>query len=71
MWTYYKQDYPNGVWLLFRENAAGQQEIFHRQKGWRADNELSLRRQSGDVDEGDVIAEAYVLALIASLAART
>ena len=69
MWTYYKQVYPNGVWLLFRENAARQQEIFHRQKGWRPDNELSLRRQQGDVDEDDVISEAEALALIAALSA--
>jgi hypothetical protein len=69
MWTYYKQVYANGVWLLFREDAARHQEIFHRQKGWRPDNELSRRRQQGDVDEGDIISETEAQALIASLPA--
>jgi hypothetical protein len=68
MWTYYKQVYPNGVWILFREDESGSQQIFHRQKGWRADNELSLRRGKGEVDEADIIAEADALVLIAAVA---
>lgn len=67
MWTYYKQDFPNGVWSLFREDERHHEEIFHRQKGWQPSDELSERKAGGDVDREDIITEQEAEALISSL----
>lgn len=67
MWTYYKQTYPNGVVLLFREDERHHQEVFHRREGWKTSNELSVRRAKGDIDSEDVISEQEAEALIRSL----
>jgi hypothetical protein len=67
MWTYYKQDFPNGVWSLFREDERRNQEIFHRQKGWQPSDELSERRAVGDVDRDDIIPEEQAETLIRGL----
>lgn len=64
MWTYSRQDFPNGVWSLFREDEHGNQEIFHRQLGWQRSDELSKRRAAGDVDHDDVISEEQAHRLI-------
>src|SRR5689334_18681776 len=67
MWTYYKQDFPNGVWSLFREDEQHRQEIFHRKKGWQPSDELFERKAAGDVDRDDVISEAEADALVRSI----
>ena len=68
MWTYYKQDFPNGTWSLLREDERHNEEIFHRQHGWRSSDELSERKAAGEVDRDDIITEDEAEALIASLA---
>jgi hypothetical protein len=69
MWTYYKQDFPNGVWSLFREDDRRNQEIFHRKNGWQASDELSERRAAGEIDRDDIISEAEAEVLIRALGA--
>jgi hypothetical protein len=68
VWTYYKQIYPSGTWVLFREDDARHQEVFHRQNGWQPSSQLWQRRRKGDIDANDRIGEAEALALIRSLA---
>jgi hypothetical protein len=66
-WTYYQQIYPNGIWLLFREDEHRQQ-IFHFQDGWQPTDELLYRRAHGEIDSSDIIEEQKVEDLIRSLA---
>jgi hypothetical protein len=67
MWTYYKQIYPHGEWCLFRQDDQRCQEIFHRQNGWTASNELFLRQSKGQVDVDDIVGEEEALATIQSI----
>ena len=69
MWSYYKQQHASGNWSLFREDEQRRQQIYHRQKGWRDDNELFVRCSKGEVDEDDRISELEALGLIRSLPA--
>ena len=66
-WTYYRQVYPNGVWLLFREAEDRLSELFNREDGWVQDPELEFRKMHGEVDSQDIITEAQAQALIDSL----
>jgi hypothetical protein len=66
-WTYYKQDRHNGVWSLFREDAEGHQEIFHRKNGWQRSDELWRRRNAGEVGQDDIISEEQAEAVIRAL----
>lgn len=67
MWTYYKQTYVNGVWLLFRRNDTRYQEAYRFKEGWAKSNELFLRESKGDIDENDRISEADAFGLIRSI----
>ena len=65
-WTYYRQTYPNSVWMLFRDDGLGRQETFHRTDGWHGTNQLFERRRKEEVDD-DIIGKEEAKATIASL----
>ncbi|WAK02100.1 hypothetical protein [Methylobacter sp. YRD-M1] len=67
MWTYYKQDYPRGEWVIFREDNYTNPQVYHRQKGWMPDAELLLELRRGIIDEHDIISEEEAFRLIGSL----
>ena len=69
MWTYYRQDFPNGVFSLLREDERHNEEIFHRKAGWQLSDELSKRKAMGDVDQDDIVTAQEAEALIGSLGA--
>jgi len=67
MWTYYKEDFPNGDWSMFREDANRRQEIFNHKTGWQPSNELTERRRAGEVGRDDIISAEEAEALIRAL----
>ena len=69
MWTYYRQDYPNGFWFLFREDEGRHEQVYHRQDGWMKTNELMLREAKGEITEGDRVSEQEAFDLIRSIGA--
>lgn len=66
-WTYYCQDYGAGAWLLFREAAGQEDEVYRRGHGWHPTKLLFERQHKGDIALSDLISEAAALALIAAL----
>ena len=70
-WTYYKQDYGNGVWALFRSAPGRQDEAYRRGDRWHSTNLLLERRQKGDISASDGITEQEAEALMANTPACT
>ncbi|WP_042876363.1 hypothetical protein [Cupriavidus necator] len=67
MWTYYKQDYPRGEWVIFREDNGVNPQVYHRQKGWTPDSELLIDLRMGGIDESNIISKEEAFVLIGSL----
>ncbi len=68
-WTYYMQDYGDGVWALFRSAPGRVDEAYRRGDTWHPTELLFERRHKGDISSSDIITKAEVEALIAALPA--
>lgn len=67
MFSYYKQNFVNGDWALFREDENRRQEIYRFGAGWARSNELFVLRSKGEIDRSDRIDEQAALSLIRSI----
>lgn len=65
-YTYYKEVFANGRWMLFRATDGQTDEVFNVELGWIKTELLFRRRNKGDIDDADIVSEVEADRLIST-----